>query len=137
MFLATRRKTSRSRVENQQTQSTYYAGSGNRTRDTLVEGECSHHCANPAPILHVHCKWQDKNDNGINLNWFRHSCHQIAKLTSYAIKDRDLSQADRLYSVYFVTHMWNLKSKKQSSWKCQSVNYPIIIVINSSFYCCC
>ena len=32
-------KTSRSRVENQQTQPTYDAGSGNRTRDTLVEGE--------------------------------------------------------------------------------------------------
>ena len=42
-------KTSRSRVENQQTQSTYDAGSGNRTRDTLVEGEHSDHYANPAP----------------------------------------------------------------------------------------
>ena len=30
------------------TQSTYDAGSGNRTGDTLVEGERSHHCANPA-----------------------------------------------------------------------------------------
>ena len=30
-------------------QSTYDAGSGNRTRDTLVEGERDHHCANPAP----------------------------------------------------------------------------------------
>ena len=40
----------RSRVENQQqTQHTYDAGSGNRTRDTLVGGERSHHCANPAP----------------------------------------------------------------------------------------
>ena len=46
---SSRRKTSRSRVENQQTQSTYDAGSGNRTRDTLVEGERSHHYANPAP----------------------------------------------------------------------------------------
>ena len=46
---STRRKTSRSKVENQQTQPTYDAGSGNRTRDTLVEGERSHHCANPAP----------------------------------------------------------------------------------------
>ena len=44
----TRRKTSRSRVENQQTQTTYDTESGNRTRDTLVEGERSHHCANPA-----------------------------------------------------------------------------------------
>ena len=42
-------KTSWSRVENQQTQPTYDAESGNRTRDTLVEGERSHHCVNPAP----------------------------------------------------------------------------------------
>ena len=33
----------------QQTQPTYDAGSGNRTRDTLVGGERSHHCATPAP----------------------------------------------------------------------------------------
>ena len=46
----TRRKTSRSREENQQqTQPTYDVESGNRTRATLVEGECSHHCAIPAP----------------------------------------------------------------------------------------
>ena len=38
---STWRKTSRSRVENQQTQPTYDAESGNRTRATLVEGECS------------------------------------------------------------------------------------------------
>ena len=49
---STRRKTSRSRVENQQqTQPTYDAGSGNRTRDALVGGERSHHCANPAPLV--------------------------------------------------------------------------------------
>ena len=36
-----RRKTSRSRVENQQTQPTYDAEPGNRTRATLVGGECS------------------------------------------------------------------------------------------------
>ena len=41
-------KTSRSGVENQQSQPTYDAGSGNQTRDTLVEGERSRHCANPA-----------------------------------------------------------------------------------------
>ena len=46
---STRRKTSRSRVENQQTQPTYDAGSGIRTQATLVEGERSHHCAIPAP----------------------------------------------------------------------------------------
>ena len=45
-----RRKTSRSKVKNQQTQPTYDAGSGNRTRDTLVEGERSHHCANPTSL---------------------------------------------------------------------------------------
>ena len=46
---STRRKTSRSREENQQTQPTYDAESENRTRATLVGGECSHHCAIPAP----------------------------------------------------------------------------------------
>ena len=44
-------KTSRCRVENQQTQPTFDAGPGNRTRPTLVRGECSHHCAIPASFL--------------------------------------------------------------------------------------
>ena len=44
-------KNPRSKGENQQqTQSTYDVGSGNRTRDTLVGGERSYHCANPDPI---------------------------------------------------------------------------------------
>ena len=30
---------------------TYDDGSGNRTRDTLVEGERSHHYTNPAPLI--------------------------------------------------------------------------------------
>ena len=37
--------------DQQQTQPTYGAGTGNRTRATFVGGECSHHCATPAPIL--------------------------------------------------------------------------------------
>ena len=45
-------KNPRSEDENQQqTQPTYDAGSGNRTRATLVGGECSPHCAIPAPQL--------------------------------------------------------------------------------------
>ena len=41
----------RSKEENQQqTQPTNGAGSGNRTRDTLVGGERSYHCAIPAPL---------------------------------------------------------------------------------------
>ena len=40
----------RSKDKNQQqTQPTYDTGTGNQTRATLVEGECSHHCAIPAP----------------------------------------------------------------------------------------
>ena len=46
---STRGKTSWSRVENQQTQPTYDVRSANRTRATLAEGQCSHHCANTAP----------------------------------------------------------------------------------------
>ena len=56
-------------------------------------------------------EWQDKSDNRMDLNWFKHSFHQIAKLTNYAIEgpieERDLSQAERLYSVYFATHLCN------------------------------
>ena len=48
---STRRKTSRGKDENQQqTQPTYDAEFGNRTGATLVGGECSHHCANSAPL---------------------------------------------------------------------------------------
>ena len=41
-------KTSRSREEDQQTQPKYDVESGNRTRATLVGGECSHHYATTA-----------------------------------------------------------------------------------------
>ena len=61
---STRRKISRSRVENQQTQPTYDADSGNRTRATLVGGERSTTaptllplCANPAPPSVVERKY--------------------------------------------------------------------------------
>lgn len=41
--------------------------------------------------------------------------HQIAKLTSYAIEETDLSQTNRLYSVYFATPaicvIYNQRSK--------------------------
>ena len=44
----------RSKDENQQqTQPTYDAGSGNRTRARLVGSECSHHCAIPAHLFVV------------------------------------------------------------------------------------
>ena len=57
---STRRETSRSKDENQQqTQPTYDAESGNRTQATLVGGECSQHCAIPAsqclPSRNIHC----------------------------------------------------------------------------------
>ena len=40
-----------SKDENQQqTQPTYDTGTGNRTRATLVGGECSHHYTTPAPL---------------------------------------------------------------------------------------
>ena len=45
---STRGKTSHSRIQNQQSQSTFNAECGDRTRATLVEGRCSHHYANPA-----------------------------------------------------------------------------------------
>ena len=58
---SSRRKNSRSTVENQETQPTYKVGFGNRTQDTLVGGERSHHYAIPAPILLVELYEQKKN----------------------------------------------------------------------------
>ena len=47
-------KNPQSKDENQQqTQPTYDTGTRNRTRATLVEGGCSHHCAIPAPQTYV------------------------------------------------------------------------------------
>ena len=40
----------RKRTNNKETQPTYDAGSGNRTLDTLVRGERSHHCTIPAHL---------------------------------------------------------------------------------------
>ena len=48
---STRGITSLSRVENQQTQHTFGVESRNRSWATLVEGKCSHHCANLAPQM--------------------------------------------------------------------------------------
>ena len=56
---STRRKTSRSKEENQQkTQPTNDAGSGNRKWDTLVRGERSHHCAIAYGKIDV-SRWQN------------------------------------------------------------------------------
>jgi len=55
---STREKTSRSRVENLQTQPTYGVESGNRSWATLVEGECSHHCVTSAPCFSLVEKWR-------------------------------------------------------------------------------
>ena len=55
---STQGKTSQSREEKQQTQTTYDAESGNRTWATLVGGECSHHDATTAltePVSHLYC----------------------------------------------------------------------------------
>ena len=49
-------KNPQSKGENQQqTQSAYDTRSGNRTQDTLVGGERSHHCTIPAPQVFLVC----------------------------------------------------------------------------------
>ena len=51
---STQRKISQSKDENQQqTQPTYDAKSRNRTRATMVGGECSHDCAIAAPLVNI------------------------------------------------------------------------------------
>ena len=61
---STRRKTSRSRVENQQTQPTYDANSGNRTRATLVGGERSTTAPTLLPFQQRVLTMKSGEDNG-------------------------------------------------------------------------
>ena len=60
-------------------------------------------------------EWQDKNDNRIDLNWFKHSFHQIGKPTRYAVEEKDVSQADSLYQILFtlppICVIYNQRSK--------------------------
>ena len=60
---STRTKIPRTRDENQQqTQPTYDAETGNRTRATLVRGECSHHYTIPAPLTKAKCSRRQRSD---------------------------------------------------------------------------
>ena len=53
-------KNPQSKDENQQqTQPTYDAETGNRTRATLVGGDCSHHCAIPSPPTYIEMYWSN------------------------------------------------------------------------------
>ena len=54
-------KTSRSKERNYNTQPTYDAGTEYRTRATLVGGECSQHCATPAPLVVFLVKEYNRN----------------------------------------------------------------------------
>ena len=65
--MSTRRKTSRSKDENQQqTHPTYDAEAGNQTWAILVGCECSHPCAIPAPVMiTVVITFVDQQDSGV------------------------------------------------------------------------
>ena len=81
-------KNPHSKGENQQqTQLTYDAGSGNRTRDTLMGGERSRHCATPVPLrLKILADWRK---NKLNLNRDKSPyllssiCHTLSKDSDY------------------------------------------------------
>ena len=48
----------------------------------------------------------------MDVNWFKHSFHQIAKLTSYAVEERDLSRADSvLFTLTPICVIYNQRSK--------------------------
>ena len=78
---STRRKTSRNKDENQQqTQPTYDAESGNLTRATLVGGECFHHCAIPAPLdQQIHLSFKPPRGALSNMHSFPNFLNQLNK----------------------------------------------------------
>ena len=110
----TQEKNSWKRVENQQTQSMYDSGSGNRTRDTLVEGECSHHNANP-PHEPSFDQW-----NNIN----QCTCQNLLKVHKviYFVQDFNL-----LYLQVLV-----LASKTDKNGKAQESYWPLLSTLKQS-----
>ena len=89
-------KNPRGRDENQQqTQPTYGDNSGNRTRATLVGGECYHHCGIPAnPCLHfvAPIKKQLPSANEISASKFSFiRSKELGDSTSAILKLRDSS----------------------------------------------
>ena len=91
-------ETSRRKDENQQqTQHTYKVESGNRAQATLVGGECSHHCAIPAPQINRYSVKQRchhfqlfpvlSNDQPANQSWNRQKS-QLSQLSNRDIFTR-------------------------------------------------
>lgn len=52
--------------------------------------------------------FHDTNNEKIDVTLFGDAIHQIAKLTSDTVEVNGLTQADRIYCVYFATHLYNL-----------------------------
>ena len=101
---STRRKISRCRVENQQTQPTYGAESGCRTRATLVGGECSYHCAN-TPLQSTLQRCVIRTNQSLTACWF---CWFLLQLP--------LCKADDAVSLacLFLSYAVDVKKKKKT-----------------------
>ena len=101
---STRRKTSRSKDENQQqTQPTYDAESGNRTRATLVRGERSHHCAIPAPLTR-HLNGQGRYRWQTTVKWvivLIRACFQLFGVRNLSLEIGMVMQTNRHYENCF------------------------------------
>ena len=64
-------------------------------------------------IYYMHIvEWQDKNDNRMDLNWFKHSFHRISKLTSYAI--------DVKY-IWNNSYIWTAVVDQSEEWSSQLI----------------
>ena len=104
-----------SRDENQQqTQSTYGAKTGNRTRVTLVGGECSHHCAIPAPTKIPQYSSLSKDSLNVlkNLVTYCSNLKKIQFLLAYTtvLINKKLPDQERKYNEFFPSRKLTSKS---------------------------
>ena len=127
---STRRKTSRSKGENQQqTQPTYGVVAGIWTQATLVGGECSHHCTTLAPVFSLYILFSQKRscDNTPKNCFFQISSYSRAFVRIIYEKTKGQvplepllgKQSMRVKQVYFVPPDINEKptfSKLTLSW---------------------
>ena len=80
---------------------------GNRTRDTLVEGERSHHCANPAP-RYLYEKFKLIRNHKLFLHLV--PAHSLKVSENTAVQVSGLSKRDSLFCDYFNSSIRSLSS---------------------------
>ena len=145
-----RRKTSRSKGENQQqTQPTYGVDARISTRARLVRGECSHHCATNAPLGFALCTEEKRSRSTILRPMFIHTALAMRRRKSSGRRSKPnwgKGQLPRCHTPSTVWHGWAdvfrisvlclQKSPYELSWLCSLMKFVRYLLLNSKGVLC-